>query len=517
MTQRLFLNSLSAAILYAVNIVIAFILSPIVVRELGNRDYGIWEMLLSFCGYFGILELGLGPAIIRYVAREVTLQNSEGLTRVFNSAFWGLLSAGLLALGVISLAALWPERLLNLNPGEISSLSALCVMAGLNLFVQFLGTLFVAFLMGRQEYFKVNLFRSGFYIIQSFFIFLALTRWGGSKLLSIAIITLVGNIFQYLVLALMSFGGENPAKFRKSAFSWDTVKEVYRFGFNSAVIMVSDRVQRQSLPLIIGHVSGAAIVVFYALPKRLVDYARDFVMAMSMPLMPYFSSIDAVRRNETKMEEWFPASRAVSFLAMPAAGVLLVLGEPFLNIWIGPEYGARGRWVVIFLSASFWVTCAFSNASRVLIAGGQHGPPARKALMISAVAILLAIPVTSFFGVSGSALVVFLADLAADLVFWMAASNYVSVGLSEHFNRTIKPLTVPILFLLIVLVAARWYADLSSYSDLAAAAFLSIGLYLAAAWRFALTSEERVSVRSRLNKLSSNSVAGLLKAMRKSI
>jgi hypothetical protein len=99
----------------------------------------------------------------------------------------------------------------------------------------------------------------------------------------------------------------------------------------------------------------------------------------------------------------------------------------------------------------------------------------------------------------------------------MAASNYVSVGLSEHFNRTIKPLTVPILFLLIVLVAARWYADLSSYSDLAAAAFLSIGLYLAAAWRFALTSEERVSVWSRLNKLSSNSVAGLLKAMRKSI
>jgi O-antigen/teichoic acid export membrane protein len=233
--------------------------------------------------------------------------------------------------------------------------------------------------------------------------------------------------------------------------------------------------------------------------------------------MPYFSSIDAVRRNETKMKEWFPASRAVSFLAMPAACVLLVLGEPFLNIWIGPEYGARGRWVVIFLSASVWVTCAFSNASRVLIAGGQHGPPARKALMISAVAILLAIPATSFFGVAGSALVVLLADIAADMVFWMAASKYVSIGLSEHFNRTIKPFTIPVVFLLIVLVAARWYAGLSSYSDLSAAAFLSIGLYLAAAWRFALTSEERVSVRSRLNRLSSNSVAGLLKAMRKSI
>jgi O-antigen/teichoic acid export membrane protein len=517
MTRRLFLNSLSAAVLYAVNIVIAFILSPIVVHELGNRDYGIWEMLLSFCGYFGILELGLGPAIIRYVAREIALQNSEGLTRVFNSAFWGLLSAGLLALGVISLAAVWPERLLNLQPGEISSLSTLCVIAGLSLFVQFLGTLFVAFLMGRQEYFKVNLFRSGFYIIQAFFVFLALTRWSGSKLLWIAIVTLAGNICQYLVLVFMCFGGKNPAKFSKSAFSWDIAKEVYRFGFNSAVMMVSDRVQRQSLPLIIGHVSGAAIVVFYALPKRLVDYARDFVIAMSMPLMPYFSSIDAVRRNETKMKEWFPASRAVSFLAMPAAGLLLLLGEPFLNIWIGPEYGDRGKWVVIFLSASFWVTSAFSNSSRVLIAGGQHGPPAKKALLISAMAILLAIPATLSFGVSGSALVVFLANLAADWVFWKAASNYVNVGLSEHFHRTIKPLTIPILFLLFVLVAARRYSGLSSYSDLSTTAFLSISLYLAAAWRFALTSEERATVRSGFSKFSSNSVAGLRKAMRRSI
>jgi O-antigen/teichoic acid export membrane protein len=248
-----------------------------------------------------------------------------------------------------------------------------------------------------------------------------------------------------------------------------------------------------------------------------VDYARDFVIAMSMPLMPYFSSIDAMRRDETKMIEWFPASRAVSFLAMPAAGMLLVLGEPFLNIWIGPEYGTRGRWVVIFLSASFWVTSAFSNSSRVLIAGGQHGPPAKKALLISAIAILLAIPATLSFGVSGSALVVFLANLAADWVFWKAASNYVNVGLSEHFHRTIKPLIIPILFLLFVLVAARRYSGLSRYSDLLWAAFLSIGLYLAAAWRFALTFEERTAVRSKFSRLSSHSVAGLLKAMRRSI
>ena len=494
MIKRLFLNSLSSGVLYAVNIGIAFILSPIMVFELGNRDYGIWEMLLSFCGYFGILELGLGPAIIRYVAREIALENPEGLNTIFNSAFWGLLFSGLLGLAVVSLAAVWPEKLLNLQPKEVSYLSTMCVVAGLNLLVQFLGTLFVAFLMGRQEYLKVNSFRSGFYILQAIFIYLALTRWPGSKLLWIAVVSLAGSIFQYLVLAFMCFGGRNPIKFSRNAFSWDIAKELYRFGFNSAVLMVSDRVQRQSLPLIIGHVSGAALVVFYAIPKRLVDYARDFVFSMSMPLMPYFSSIDAVRSNE-KMKEWFPTSRAVSFLTMPAAAMLLLLGEPFLNIWIGPEYGAKGRWVVIFLSMSFWISGTFSNSSRVLIASGKHGPAAQKALVISTIAILFSLPATIYFGVSGSALVVLFANLAADWVFWRYASVWVGVSMPEHFKKTIKPLLVPTFCLLVVLISIRGSCKLVNYFDLFTTAVAAILAYLSAAWRFFLTAEERATIR----------------------
>ena len=500
MTKRLVLNSLSAGVLYAVNIVIAFILSPIMVFQLGNRDYGIWEMVNSFCGYFGILELGLGPAIIRYVAREIALENPEGLNRIFNSAFWGLLFSGLLASGVISLAAVWPDKLLNLEPSEISYLSAICIIAGLNLLVQFPGTLFVAFLMGRQEYFKVNLFRSTFYVLQAIFFYLALTRWVGSKLLWIAVVSLAGSIFQYLVLGFMCFGGENAIRFSRRAFSWDIAKELYRFGFNSAVLMVSDRVQRQSLPLVIGHVSNAAFVVFYALPKRLVDYAKDFVFSMSMPLMPYFSSIDAVRGNQ-KMEAWFPTSRAVSFLTMPAAGMLLLLGEPFLNIWIGPEYAARGRWVLIFLALSFWVSGVFSNTSRVLIASGQHGPVARKALFISGIAILLALPGTIYFGVSGSALVVLLANLAADWFFWKAASVCVGVRMKEHFENTIKPLLIPTSCLLLFLILRRSFWEISSYFDVFMAVGLSLMVYLAAAWRFSLSSEERAGIVLRLQRI----------------
>lgn len=517
MTQRLLLNAASAGVLYGVNMVIAFILSPVMVRELGNRDYGIWEMVLSFCGYFGILELGLGPAIIRYVAREIALENTAGLNRIFNCAFWGFFLVGLISLGGMSLAALWPERLLNLRPGELSFLGALCIIVGCNLFVQFLGTVFVAFLMGRQEHFWINLFRSGLYVVQAYFIYGALTKWGEAKLLWIAGITLGGNISQYLVFAIMSFGGSWPVRIRKGAFSSETTRELYRFGFKSAIIMVSDRILRQSLPLVIGHISGVAMVIFFVLPKRLVDYASDFTASLNMPLMPYFSAIDAVRRSETKMKEWFPISRAVSFLTMPAACMLMVLGEPFLNIWIGPEYGVEGRWVIIFLSISFWVGGTFSNSSRVLIAGGQHGPAAKRVLMISIVAIFLTIPASKIGSVSGVALALLLADLAAIWVFWNAASAYVGIGLAEHFHISIKPLIVPVGFLLAGLLSGRALFVVPGYFALLTTAIISLGLYLAAAWHFALKPQEKEFVRLNWGRLSANSLAGFIRTLRRGV
>lgn len=509
MSKRLILNSASAAILYAVNIVIAFIMSPVVVRALGNRDYGIWEMLLSFCGYMGILELGLGPAVIRYVAREVALENRDALNRIFNSALLGFSALGLLSFVAMCLVAAMPEVLFNLRPGEVESLELLCVLAGLNLLVQFIGTLFVAFLMGRQEHFFVNLFRCFVYPLQAAVIFIALTQWEGNKLVWIAGITLAGNLFQYATMGAILLRREKTITLRFSSASWPAIKALYRFGLKSSLLMVSDRIQRASLPVIIGHTLGASAVVFYAIPKRLVDYARDFVVSLGFPLMPYFSGIDATRQKGERMNEWVPISRAVTFLTLPAALTVMVLGEAFLNIWIGLEYGEKGRWVVMALGTAFLLTGIFSNSSRVLIAADMHGRPAKRVFWISGAAMVLAIPITQRYGVTGSALVLLTADLAASWVFWSAASKYIRISLLEHLNATVRPLLIPFLVLAAWLAAARALFVFSAYWSLAAAAIAGYVLYLTAVWHFSVKKNERDSVKVKLIEFMRKNVSSV--------
>ena len=46
-------NSLSGGVVPVIKVGITFIMAPLIVRALGNYDYGIWEMVFAIVGYMG--------------------------------------------------------------------------------------------------------------------------------------------------------------------------------------------------------------------------------------------------------------------------------------------------------------------------------------------------------------------------------------------------------------------------------------------------------------------------------
>ena len=53
-----FVNTIAAA-------VVSVVIMPFVVHSLGDRNYGIWTLVATFVGYYGVLELGLAAAVTR--------------------------------------------------------------------------------------------------------------------------------------------------------------------------------------------------------------------------------------------------------------------------------------------------------------------------------------------------------------------------------------------------------------------------------------------------------------------
>ena len=102
---------------------------PFVVHSLGDRMYGTWALVAALIGYYGTLQIGLTPAINRYMARALGAGDHEECNRVFNTAIRLLSAVGAIALVVTVLLA-FLAHLLAKNPSDAAVLWKLIVILG---------------------------------------------------------------------------------------------------------------------------------------------------------------------------------------------------------------------------------------------------------------------------------------------------------------------------------------------------------------------------------------------------
>jgi O-antigen/teichoic acid export membrane protein len=113
-TQRSVWSYLSGLALTAGTIVVGFVATPFLLRYLGAERYGAFRVACDWAGYLGLLELGLGGALIPLLARAVT--DGGGAVR-------DTIAAGVAAYIRVTLAMLAGGVLLALAVGRLIPVS----------------------------------------------------------------------------------------------------------------------------------------------------------------------------------------------------------------------------------------------------------------------------------------------------------------------------------------------------------------------------------------------------------
>ena len=57
--------------------VISIVYTPVMLRLMGQSEYGIYNIALSLVGYLGIMDLGFGNAIIKYTSKYIAEGDRE--------------------------------------------------------------------------------------------------------------------------------------------------------------------------------------------------------------------------------------------------------------------------------------------------------------------------------------------------------------------------------------------------------------------------------------------------------
>lgn len=499
MSKRiLFRNSISGAVSTFTQVIVAFVMSPIIVHGLGNHQYGIWELLFGLAGYLGLLELGVGPALVRYVADSWSRNDQIALNRIFNTGVVTLTFSGLIGLLIFSAGSFWPEKISNLQPSETKELGQILLIFGLNLAATLPRMSLSAYLLGLQEYLFINTLLIVITILQSVAFYYVLATGLDKPLVWMAWVLFFSTLIQCFILVLWITFIDRKVNFDPREFNLQTMKTLLEYGLKNTLISASTGTLKKLVGIVIAYTVGVGAIVYFVVPNRLLEYGQSLGEAIRQPLTPYLADLAGKGDMVTTRHNWIQTTRILQIITFGTPLAAIGLGEPFIHIWMGQEYAVEGRFVLYILGIGLLIQGGASNSSTLLLSLAKHGSFSVFSAILAISCFLVSFPLGILWGINGIAGAIFIFIIGQAIASIVIACRIIEMSLIDYYRATIMYFIIPIILTACVLVGLRWIMYPDTYVDLLLEGLVAGIVYLTSTWYMALNLEERKYIKSKI-------------------
>lgn len=400
-SQRLLRNAAANWGGFTVQMAVAFVMAPLLVHGLGDRRYGIWALIESILAYLTLFDLGVAAAVVRYVARFQAVRDQDSLNRVFSTAVCFFAAAGVVVLLIVVVLACLGTHVLPLPEDLSGEAQLLLLLLGFNLAVGLpLGTL-PAILDGLGQYPVKTAVRTGLLLVRLPVVLLVLRHGGGLAALGWAITGC--NLIEHVALAGAVCWCLPELRFSVKLVNRNTLRLIRGYSVDAFLAMLAGRISYQTDALVIGAFLAPQHITLFAVAARLVECAKNALRACTTVLTPAVSSLEAQGDLAAIRRLLLVGMRYVLWAILPWQVGLLILGKPFLQLWIGPRLAEGSYPVLIVLTLPLGLALAQSVAARILYGMGRLRWLARMVLIEAAINLTLSLALVRPFGIVGVA------------------------------------------------------------------------------------------------------------------
>jgi O-antigen/teichoic acid export membrane protein len=384
------------------NIVVGVFLSPFILHRLGDAAFGIWVLIFSVTGYYGIFDLGIRSSIIRYVSKYTATRDIDEVSGVINTAMFTYTCVGLFSMLLTVAGCVYIDRLFPKIPADFQSTARwLLLVVGASVALGFPLGVFGGMLEGLQKFYVLNWTNIAFSsVLRVVLIVFYLNR--GYGLLTVALITVGLPVLGTIVRAIVALR-TLPIKFSSKYVNRDAFRHMANYSGVTFMIVIAWRLRFKTDALVIGtFVSSAAITYFYA-GSRLVDYAGEVVSGLAQIFVPMSSQSDAAGNMDRLRKILIVGNRACAFTTFPIIATFIILGKSIIEVWVGKRYVAQGYPVLLMLIVPYTLMLIQGASSRILFGMSRHGALAVVTLLEGIANLVLSILLVRPFGILGDA------------------------------------------------------------------------------------------------------------------
>jgi len=404
MSQKYTVNLISTYLQQLMAIVTPLILTPIMLHRMGTDMYGLWVLIGSLIGYFGLSHFGFGTTLLKELSshNDTIVINSYLNTTI---AFFVMVIMCLIPLSFFIAYAypIWFDIQVYTTEAINSFLILFCIFL-INLLFNTFGI--VLFAKGYLVY--KNLISIVGYII--LIIGVPFVLYKGLGIVSVALVYLVSTV---VVASLQYIYAKKNVSFvlSKKYFDKQILYSMFKPSFYYFIINIAFIVVFHTDNIVISSFLSLKLVALYAIGFKLVNVSQNILFKIVDILVPSIAKM----YSDHKYREILKLHNKIQIysisLGIVGYGILYIYGIDIIYLWIGKDQQVLSEdvfhLIVLFGFIHNWV----HTSGMFITAMGIHKKNAYYSIYEACLNITLSVILVHYYGLLGVALGTVLSSL----------------------------------------------------------------------------------------------------------
>jgi O-antigen/teichoic acid export membrane protein len=395
-------NILSGWLSNALSVGSALVLTPMVIRGVGSQAYGVWILINQISGYAGVLDLGVQPAVTKYVARARSVGDRDELRRLISSAISIHTGIACVVFAVLFALSFFLGRCFNL--GEISPAEArrVLLIAGAGTALGFPASVLSGVLRGYLRLDLVNWLTIAVNIVRFLGVLLVLAWDRG--IVGLAWVGLAANALGLVGGLVLLRWEAGEGYLRTTAVSRVACQTLLSFGVISFIGALGWYLAYTSNALVIGATLRAEDIAHFGLAMNVIVILSGLVSTIAATIMPLASECEARGDLDQIQRVYYYGTQFTLIFVLPFMLVFLIQGPDLLSLWVGPDFGLKsGRLLQILMLAHFPVIMN-GPSQQIAMGAGLQRQVALMAVIQGVLILPLSYGLCRALGVEGAAI-----------------------------------------------------------------------------------------------------------------
>lgn len=402
------LNQLKAgAVLTYISLGLGYIISiaytPIMLRLLGQSEFGLYNLVASVVSYLGLLNFGFGSAYVRYYTLYKVKDDNENISKLNGMFLIIFLIIGLIATLAGAVLVHNSNKIFGnqLTSEELSIATSLMRIMIFNIAFSFPNIVFSSYITANEQFVILKLLELVRTVVNPLLI-LPILLVGYGSIGMVAVTTLL-NILIQIINILFCFK-KLDMKFKFSNFDFLLMKEMTVFSSYLFLNMIIDQINWNVDKFILGRLHGTVAVALYGLAAQINTYYLSISIAISNVFIPRVNKMVAKNASNEELTSLFVRVGRMQFiiLSLILSG-LIFFGKPFISMWVGSEY-SEAYFIMLVLTIPVTIPLLQNIGIEIQKAKNAHKIRSLIYLLIAIINIIISIPLAREYKGVGAAL-----------------------------------------------------------------------------------------------------------------